>query len=85
MLEHSGLKASNLYIAQIKQKCGIIERANYNMLKLENAKQPQCPPEIEKAIKVVITGLSLIIALGSINNSDVINEIKTLIEKIETL
>lgn len=55
------------------------------MSKLENAKQPQCPPEIEKAIKMVITGLSLIIVLGSINNSDVINEIKTLIEKIETL
>ncbi len=25
VLEHTGLKVSNLYIAQIKQKCGIIE------------------------------------------------------------
>lgn len=31
VLEHTGLKVSNLYIAQIKQKCGIIERANYNL------------------------------------------------------
>ena len=33
VLEHSGLKASNLYIAQVKHKCGIIERANYNLPK----------------------------------------------------
>lgn len=50
VLEHSGMKVSNLYIAQVKQKCGIIERENYNKPKAENAKQPQCPPEKEKAI-----------------------------------
>jgi len=50
VLEHTGLKVSNLYIAQIKQKCGIIERENYNKAKLENAKQPKCPPEKETAI-----------------------------------
>ena len=51
VLEHSGLKVSSLYIAQVKQKCGIIERENYNKPKSENAKQPQCPPEKEKAIR----------------------------------
>ena len=50
VLEHSGLKVSSLYIAQVKQKCGIIERENYNKPKSEDAKQPQCPPEKEKAI-----------------------------------
>ena len=30
VLEHSGLKVSSLYIAQVKQKCGMIERENYN-------------------------------------------------------
>ena len=50
VLEHSGMKVSNLYIAQVKQKCGIIERENYNKPKAENAKQPQCPPEKEKSI-----------------------------------
>lgn len=50
VLEHRGLKVSSLYIAQVKQKCGIIERENYNKPKSEDAKQPQCPPEKEKAI-----------------------------------
>ena len=48
--EHHQLKVSNLYIAQVKQKHGIIERVNYNKPKSENAKQPQCPPDKEKAI-----------------------------------
>ncbi len=51
VLEHSGLKVNNLYIAQIKRKCGIIERENYNLPKLEDSRQPKCPPEKEKAIK----------------------------------
>lgn len=50
VLEHSGLNVSSLYIAQVKQKHGIIERENYNKPKSENAKQPQCPPEKEEAI-----------------------------------
>ena len=50
VLEHSGMKVSSLYIAQVKQKCGIIERKNYNKPKSEDAKQPVCPPEKEKAI-----------------------------------
>ena len=48
--EHTGLLVSSLYIAQIKQKYGIIERENYNKPKSENARQPQCPPEKEAAI-----------------------------------
>ena len=50
VLAHSGLNVSNLYIAQVKQKCGIIERENYNKPKSDNAKQPLCPPDKEKAI-----------------------------------
>ena len=50
VLEHSGLKVSNLYIVQEKQKCGIIERENYNKPKSEDARKPQCPPEKGKAI-----------------------------------
>ena len=50
MLAHSGLNVSNLYIAQVKQKCGIIERENYNKPKSDNAKQPLCPTDKEKAI-----------------------------------
>ena len=48
--EHHQLRVSNLYIAQVKQKYGIIERENYNKAKNENAKQPQCPKEKENVI-----------------------------------
>ena len=50
VLERSGLKVSSLYIAQVKQKHGIIERENYNKPKSEDARQPQCPLEKERAI-----------------------------------
>lgn len=50
VLEKHGLKVSSLNIAQIKQKCGIKERDNYNLSKKENVKQPQCTVEKEKAI-----------------------------------
>jgi site-specific DNA recombinase len=48
--EHHQLKVSNLYIAQVKQKYGIIERENHHKAKNENAKQPKCPKEKEDAI-----------------------------------
>ena len=51
VLEQMGLKVSSLYIAQVKMKCGIIERENYNLPKSENSRQPKCPPEKEKAIR----------------------------------
>ena len=60
VLEHSGLKVSSLYIAQVKQKCGIIERENYNKPKSENVKQPQCPPEKEKAIKEALKHFGMV-------------------------
>lgn len=50
VLEHSGLKVSNLYISQIKRKCGIEVGKNYNLPKSEDSRQPLCPPEKEKAI-----------------------------------
>ena len=51
VLEHTGLKVSNLNISQIKRKCGLEVGQSYNLSKKENAKQPQCPPEKEKAIR----------------------------------
>ena len=60
VLEHTGLKVSHLYIAQVKQKYGIIERENYNKPKSENAKQPQCPPEKEKAITKALRHFGMI-------------------------
>ena len=50
ILQKHGLKVSSLYIAQVKQKCGIIERVNYNKPKSKDTRQPQCPLEKEIAI-----------------------------------
>ena len=44
-----GLKVSTLYISQVKSKCGIIERENYNKGK-EGHRVPKCPKEKEDAI-----------------------------------
>ena len=52
MKEQTGLHVSNLNIAQVKRKYGIIERANYNLPKSENSRQPDCPPEKEKTIVI---------------------------------
>ncbi len=51
VLEHTGMKVSNLYIAQVKRKCGIIERVNYNLPKTGDSRQPNCPLEKERAIR----------------------------------
>lgn len=60
VLEHSGMKVSSLYIAQVKQKCGIIERENYNKPKSEDAKQPQCPVEKQAAIMEALKYFNMI-------------------------
>ena len=49
--KETGLAVSNLYIAQAMRKYGRDIRENYNLPKNENARQPQCPPEKEKAIR----------------------------------
>lgn len=50
VLKIYGLKVSNLYISQIKRKCGIEVGKTYNLPKSEGSRQPQCPIEKEKAI-----------------------------------
>ena len=50
ILEKYGLKVSNLYIAQVKDKCGLDKRLNYNLSKKEDARVPDCPKEKEDAI-----------------------------------
>lgn len=54
VLKETGLMVSNLYIAQAKQKFDIIKRGNYNKLKSEHSRQPQCLPEKEAVIIVAL-------------------------------
>ena len=60
VLEHTGLKVSYLYIAQLKQKYGIIERECYNKSKKEDARVPKCPPEKEAAIRAALEHFRMI-------------------------
>ena len=60
VLEHTGLKVSYLYIAQVKAKHGIIERDCYNKPKTEGNRVPKCPPEKEKAIEDALRHFQMI-------------------------
>ena len=51
ILEKYGFKVSSLYIAQVKDKCGLDkERIGNAWKKSENALVPMCPKEKENAI-----------------------------------
>ena len=58
--KHTGLTVSTLNIAQVKRKYGIIERECYNKAKSDNARQPQCPVDKEKAIEEALRFFGLI-------------------------
>ena len=58
--EHYGFHVTNLNIAQVKQKHGIIERENYNKVKSENNKQPGCLKEKVKAIEDALRHFQMI-------------------------
>ena len=58
--EHTGLTVSSLNIAQVKQKCGIIERENYNKAKSKNSRQPKCTKEKEEAIVAALNFFKMI-------------------------
>ena len=60
VLKEFGLKVSSLYISQVKRKCGIEVRENYNFPKSENARVPQCPKEKEDAIKAALKYYAMI-------------------------
>ncbi|MGN0332428.1 MAG: 23S rRNA (uracil(1939)-C(5))-methyltransferase RlmD, partial [Lachnospiraceae bacterium] len=60
VLKEFGLKVSNLYISQIKRKCGIEVGENYILPKSENSKVPQCPKEKEDAIRAALKYFAMI-------------------------
>ena len=59
VLDNTGVKVSQLYIAQVKRKHGIIERINYNVGD-GKSKIPQVPPEKEKAIEDALRHFKMI-------------------------
>lgn len=59
VLDKTGLKVSQLYIAQVKRKHGLIERINYNVGD-GKAKVPQVPLKKEKAIEDALRHFKMI-------------------------
>ncbi len=51
---------TNLNIAQVKQKHGIMERENYNKPKSEDSRQPGCLEEKVKAIEAAMRHFQMI-------------------------
>ena len=51
---------TNLNIAKMKRKHGIIERQNYNFPKSEDSRQPNCPEEKERAIEEALKHFKMI-------------------------
>ena len=60
VLVHYDLKVSQLNIAQVKRKYGIIERENYNKPKSDDSKQPGCTKEKEDAIAEALKHFGMI-------------------------
>ena len=60
VLKQSGLKVSNVYIAQVKQKYCITEKVNYNLAILENARQTKCSPEKDTVIQEALVHFRMI-------------------------
>ncbi len=59
VLDKFGLNVSQLYIAQVKRKHGLIERINYNVGN-GKARVPQVPPEKEQAIEEALRYFKMI-------------------------
>ena len=51
VLKQTGMMVSDLNIAQVRRKCGLDMRENFNLPKSKDAKQPKCPEKKEKAIR----------------------------------
>jgi wobble nucleotide-excising tRNase len=60
VLKKNDMKVSNLYISQIKRKCGLEVGKNYNVSKKENPIVPNCPPEKEEAIREALEHFKMI-------------------------
>ena len=61
----NSMKVSNLYISQVKRKCGIEVGKNYNLPKNEDSRQPQCPEDKESASVEALKHFNIIYSKNS--------------------
>ena len=59
VLDNAGFKVSQLYVAQVKRKHGLIERSNYNVGE-DKSKVPKAPLEKEEAIENALRHFKMI-------------------------
>ena len=59
IMSEYGLMVSSLYVAQIKNKCGIEKRLNYNVGD-NKSRVPKCPQEKEKVIMAAFKHFNMI-------------------------
>lgn len=60
VMKQTGMMVSNLNIAQIRRKCGLDMRENFNLPKSKDAKQPKCPEKKEKAIREALEHFGMV-------------------------
>ena len=60
LMKQTGMMVSNLNIAQVRRKCGLDMRENFNLPKSKDAKQPKCPEEKEKAIREALEHFGMV-------------------------
>ena len=60
VLEQTGMKVSSLNIAQVRRMCGLDMRENFNLPKSDDAKQPKCPLEKQKAIREALEHFGMV-------------------------
>ena len=63
-MEKFDLNVSTLYIAQVKQKCGLELEENYNKSKKDNLVVQECPKENEDAIMDALKYFGMIVQEG---------------------
>ena len=60
VMKQTGMMVSNLNIAQVRRKCGLDMRENFNLPKSKDAKQPKCPEKKEKAIREALEHFGMV-------------------------
>ena len=59
-MKQTSMMVSNLNIAQVRRKCGLDMRENFNLPKSKDAKQPNCPEKKEKAIREALEHFEMV-------------------------
>ena len=60
VMKQTGMMVSNLNIAQVRRKCGLDMRENFNLPKSKDAKQPKCLEKKEQVIREALEHFGMV-------------------------